>query len=403
VRIFYQDARRFLTQTKNRYDVIILGLPEPTNAQLNRYYSREFFHTAAQHLKSGGVFSFSLGSGGISLNPLRAAYLALNFNTLLQVFPEVLVFPGERVRLFASPSPGTLTADPQVLMARLTARRLEVHYVREYYLLVDLALPRLQYLASILHQQPVEINTDLNPRGYFYDLVLTGVREGLPLKDVLLALKRLPWFTPWIALGLAFFLFWLLTRGRPGLRYLTHVLVMGWGTMSLEVLMLVLYQIHLGYLYRQIGIVIAAFMLGLSAGGLLWVRLPLSPQSKSQWLVTLQLGLAALSLLLSGVLLLSQSTAWLPPDWLVQSGFVLVLALAGFAGGGIFSLSSDLWRLLRPASPTEGGLFYAVDLLGATLGTLGTSLLILPVWGILPTLGSVAALHALAALCLVGR
>ena len=42
----------------------------------------------------------------------------------------------------------------------------------------------------------------------------------------------------------------------------------------------------------------------------------------------------------------------------------------------------------------QGGMLYAADLLGATLGTLGVSLLVLPVWGILPALWLVAFLHA---------
>ena len=49
-----------------------------------------------------------------------------------------------------------------------------------------------------------------------------------------------------------------------------------------------------------------------------------------------------------------------------------------------------------------GGLLYGADLLGATLGTLGVSLLVLPVWGILPALYLVAVLHAGAGLLLLG-
>ncbi len=46
VAVFYQDARRFLASSKHRYDVILLNLPEPGSAQLNRFYSREFFQIA---------------------------------------------------------------------------------------------------------------------------------------------------------------------------------------------------------------------------------------------------------------------------------------------------------------------------------------------------------------------
>ncbi len=50
---------------------------------------------------------------------------------------------------------------------------------------------------------------------------------------------------------------------------------MGLGTMALEILVLILYQIHLGFLYRQLGLLIAAFMAGMGCGAAVgnhWVR-----------------------------------------------------------------------------------------------------------------------------------
>ena len=77
------------------------------------------------------------------------------------------------------------------------------------------------------------------------------------------------------------------------------------------------------------------------------------------------------------------------------------MIVAGFGGGGIFALSSGLWVWGRGESSAKGGLLYAADLLGSTLGTLGFSFVILPVWGICPALILVAALHAGAALLLL--
>ncbi|OGR26633.1 MAG: hypothetical protein A2139_02605 [Desulfobacca sp. RBG_16_60_12] len=70
------------------------------------------------------------------------------------------------------------------------------------------------------------------------------------------------------------------------------------------------------------------------------------------------------------------------------------MAAAGFGGGGIFALCAALWHEVQPEVRGQGGMLYAADLLGATLGTLGVSLLVLPVWGIVVALGLVAFLHA---------
>jgi spermidine synthase len=254
-----------------------------------------------------------------------------------------------------------------------------------------------------LSQQPPEVNTDLNPRCYFYDLVLSGIQEGMPVKEIFLYLRGLPAFIPWAALGLGTVLLGALVRRRRGPLYLYQVLVMGLGTMALEIVVLILYQVHLGYLYRQMGILIAAFMGGMAAGGAVGARLADRPQAGVRLAAGLQGGLACLAVLLA--LLLPRVSGLALPAWetLTQAGYALVLAAAGFGGGGIFALSAGLWAQARPVAGAKGGVLYAADLLGATLGTLGVSLLVLPVWGILPALYLVAALHAGAALMLLGH
>ncbi len=398
VRIIFQDARRFLEEAPHPYDVILMALPEPRNAQLNRYYSREFFQSVARHLEPQGVFSFSLPGAPASLSPLRAAYLALTYHTLGRVFPKVLAFPGERVRFFATAG-GSLVAPPESLAARLKERRLALQYVREYYLLFDLSRPRQEYLKGILGQHPPEVNTDLNPRCYFYDLALSGLQEGLPLPEILSALHRLAPALPWLALALATILLGALLRGRTGPLCLYQAFIMGMGAMALEILGLILYQIHQGYLYRQMGLLIAGFMGGMAAGGALGNVLARRVERAPALLAGLQGSMATLVLLLA-LVLPRISGSVLPGGW-VLGGCVLVLAAGGAAAGGGFVLSAALWVHSRAEAGAKGGVLYAVDLLGATLGALGVSLVVLPVWGILPVLYLLAALHAGAAVMMV--
>ncbi|MFZ5453537.1 MAG: fused MFS/spermidine synthase [Thermodesulfobacteriota bacterium] len=410
VHLINQDARRFLATTKERYDVILMALPGPHNAQLNRYYTREFFALAARHLQPRGVFSFSLAGSGTSLQPLRAAYLGLAYHTLRQVFPEVLVFPGERARFFASPTPGALVADPKILTSRIAARGLKLNYVRDYYLVHDLSRNRQEYLRRLLESQPPEVNTDFNPRCYFYDLVLSGIQEGLPLKELLLFLKGCSVPVLGVVLGLAILILALLFRTRAGPLYLYQVVVMGLGTMALEIVILILFQIRFGSLYRQLGLLIAAFMGGMALGGA-WGTRVIKPGAAAGTgrgprpaglpvLAALQAALADLSLIIG--LSLPYTSSWLSrwPEWLLQAGSALLLALVGALGGAVFAGSARLWVQTRPEAGGKGGILYAADLLGATVGSLGISLAVLPVWGVAPALYLVAALHAGAALML---
>jgi predicted membrane-bound spermidine synthase len=181
-------------------------------------------------------------------------------------------------------------------------------------------------------------------------------------------------------------------RRRPTGVYLAQVLVMGLAGMALEVLVLVLCQVHLGLLYRQLGLLVAAFMAGMGAGGAWGARLAARGRATSTMLAACQGGLALLALCLAIALPFQAASGYLPPEVILQGIYLVVLFTAGFAGGGVFSLASSLWQQSRPATAWRDGLFYAVDLLGATLGSLGLSLVVLPVWGIVPAFWSIAGL-----------
>lgn len=401
--LVYQEARRFLAVTPQRYDVILLNLPEPASVQLNRYYTREFFALVARCLNpQGGVFSFTLTGGETGLNPLRAAFLGVSYHTLKAVFPEVVAFPGERVRFCASNAAGLLVRDPEVLKQRLQERGLDLLYVRDYYLLTDLAPSRQEYLQHLLERQPRELNADLAPQSFFYDLILTAMREGLPTWEVLLAVKKLPLlaFLGLLgALGAGAFLF---LRPRPAAMYLAQVAVLGFGVMALEVILLLLCQLHLGLLYRELGLLIAAFMGGMGAGSAVAARFRGEDCLARRLLLLCQGFLALLAMLLALGLLLLRSAGLLLPGALLLVLYLLVLFLAGGAGGGVFALAGRLFHRSGTTLRRRDGLLYAVDLLGATFGSLGLSLLVLPVWGLLPALGLICLLHLWAAGLLFG-
>ena len=50
LRTHLTDARHFVRRTEESYDVIIVDLPDPSTAQLNRFHTREFFGQARKAL-----------------------------------------------------------------------------------------------------------------------------------------------------------------------------------------------------------------------------------------------------------------------------------------------------------------------------------------------------------------
>ncbi|OPX19516.1 MAG: hypothetical protein BZ151_08840 [Desulfobacca sp. 4484_104] len=397
VRLIHQDGRRFIKYTDSTYDLILLCLPEPKNAMLNRFYTREFFQEIRARLQPGGVFSFGLSGGGVSLSPWRAQYLALAYHTLQQVFPGVRVFPGLTVRFFASPQPGLLVSDPAVLLSRLQTRGLKLYYVREYYLYDELSPSRQAYLQQILAQTDTGINTDLFPRCYYYDLLLSWTEEVAGVRNLLLRLGPLPfWFFPAAMVPVTIGLWWRwqrpqttatgdLTNQRSG-PYLYNVLLMGLNAMALEITLIILFQIQLGFLYGQLGLLMAAFMLGMGIGSGLTPRL-----------IWDQIGAWRLSLIFQGTLVLLAGTLglglphvlelpWLNWEGYAQACFALMLGSVGFLAGGVFASQAELLQQAGTKLAISAGVLYALDLVGATLGTLGMSLVALPLWGLRQTL-----------------
>jgi spermidine synthase len=55
VKIFNEDALKFLERVDRRYDVVIIDLPDPNNESLGKLYTRSFYRLVAKHLAPTGV------------------------------------------------------------------------------------------------------------------------------------------------------------------------------------------------------------------------------------------------------------------------------------------------------------------------------------------------------------
>ncbi|MFP3867603.1 MAG: fused MFS/spermidine synthase [Desulfobacteraceae bacterium] len=415
VRLIYQDGRRFIKNTDSTYDVILLCLPEPKNALLNRFYSLEFFQEVKARLRPAGVFSFALTGAEVSLSPLRAQYLGLAYHTLQRVFPEVRVFPGLTVRFFASPRSGQLVTDPAILVSRLQARQLRLYYVREYYLYENLSPSRQAYLQQILAQTDPGLNTDLFPQCYFYDLVLSWAQEVAVVKDLLVRLRPLPFWSFPVAVVLATLGLWWRWRcpkeartGSAAYRsapYLYNIMIMGLSAMALEITLVILFQIQMGFLYGQLGLLMAAFMFGMGLGSGLTPRLIASQTGAWRWSLAFQGGTVLLAGLLSLTLPNLLKLPLLSWEGWAQAGFAMLLGSVGLLAGGVFASQAELLQQIGTELAVSAGLLYAMDLVGATLGTLGMGLMALPLWGLQQTLLLLAVfnLSALIILYTAGR
>ncbi|MGD0226414.1 MAG: spermidine synthase [Terriglobia bacterium] len=432
------DGRRYLKSTSDNFDVIIVNLPDPHTAQLNRFYTEEFYREAAARLRPGGILSFQVTSSEEYINPELADFLRCLLRTLRQVFPEVIAIPGGTVHFFAAVKPGTLTSDPQELLRRLRERRLHTQYVREYFLPFRMSRDRMQDLQLQIEPLPsTPVNRDFSPVAYYFDMVLWSVHFRNTSVHGIEALagmsfKRLMTGTM-LALAAMVPLLWMWPAGRenkPAARARRSaafaVAVVGFTELGLEILLLLGFQALYGYVYHELTILVALFMVGVALGAWWALRssrslVGASPRRDLRLLAGLQIVLAASPVLLYGLLVQLGRVSSVGGERAASEILFPALALvAGWLGGFQFLLASRVYfadgRLptgppgpsARPGSdgsspnaPESGrspGALYALDLAGACAGALALSILLIPVYGFLRTAALMAAVNLAPAL-----
>ena len=411
VRLFNQDPRIFMRRSHTRYDVILMNMGDPITAQMNRFYTKEFFTIVKQQLLPGGIFSFAVSGGESMLGPTQARFLGSIKKTLLQIFPRTLIYPGDQIRFFATDISGVLLSDHSALANRISERNLQLTYIREDNLQDALSPFRLDYLKSILEGiTGATVNKDFFPICYFHNLMMWTIQWHETLQKFLniLADLKLRWL--WAVLAIAGIIivaiFW---TGRCKFRVAVagSIFVSGAIEIVLQMIFLLSFQIIQGFVYRQLALIIAFFMTGLAIGAG-WIAWHNSSQSKTsvarELLIRIQtlicmlpFGLMLfLSLIHGGIQnILSQSAM----GWLF-SGLSLI---TGILGGLHFALAVIVMAGTGVALEKIGGGFYALDLAGAAVGVLIVALFILPIYGIMNTLLFLSILSGISLLTLLRR
>jgi spermidine synthase len=184
----------------------------------------------------------------------------------------------------------------------------------------------------------------------------------------------------------------------------------GFAEMTLEMVVLLAFQALHGYVYHEVSLIVAAFMVGAALGGgvmnrlIAAKRMPEAAGSSALgrgrgWarrplrvLITAQ-GIAMLYAFLLPSALLKAAALPLP-----NLSFPLLTLLVGFLGGMDFPLAAEL---TKGDVGRVAGLIYGADLVGACLGAFLSSALLIPVLGIPQTCYAVALLSLAGVMLLV--
>jgi spermidine synthase len=406
VRVHVADGRRYLARATEKFDVIIVDVPDPQTAQLNRFYTVEFFRSARQRLAPGGLLALELRSSEETLSPDLEEFLRCIRRTLGEVFPYLAAIPGETIHFFGAMEPGVLTSDPRLLVERLQERRLKTQYVREYFIPYRMMPDRMEQVEEQLRPLgSTPVNRDFAPIAYSFDVVLWSAQFKSGYAGWFRAAEQVPFGSVFGVLAVALLAGAALAAFAPGRKRRApsaaacSVAATGFTMMALQIFLLLAFQSVYGYVYTELAILIGLFMAGIALGSWLGMRrmgfgegAALRAMAAAQFL----LALAGPALLLTAGLLGEASGA--AANWLAaQVVFPALAALAGMLGGFQFVMAAEIFLHDRQGRPGLGAL-YAIDLLGGCAGALVLSSYLIPVFGFWKTAWLVAAINLAAAL-----
>jgi spermidine synthase len=398
VDIVHMDGRVFVkkkytgygpsTSPSEKYDVIILNLPDPYTAMLNRFYSVEFFGEITKILAQDGLFSLRLSSSENYINPEQGYYLASIYNTLKKKFQDVKILPGDTATFLASNKSGMLTYDSDILIERLKKRDIKTSFVREYYLPFKLKDLRIKYIEDSLKEfGDAKINKDFRPIGYLYhtSLWISAFHSGRGILSYLEKINLNLFISVVTFLFILGFLIQRLKKTSFKIPLVLSIGTTGMSEISFQIIVILAFQFLYGYMYYRIGAILTSFMIGLVMGSFFINRLlgriknEISLYLKTQFFICLYP--LILPFLFSYIARINLTDPYIGNR--LQLSFVLLPIVAGFMGGFQFPLANKIALKNSQRKAKTTGLLYSTDLLGSCIGGLLIGMIFVPILGII--------------------
>lgn len=383
-RRFVMEAARSAHGPENRFDLVFLQQPDAWTARLNRYYTREFFMDLRAILNWGGVTAMRLTSAENYVSEITNPYTATIYQTLKSVFPVISVSPGPTSFLAASWTPDSVSSDPRILAERY--KRLARPPADLQAIFISLyPEQKTGFIKKALDEYPPRsLNRDHRPIAYFLCSRLLGWTSGSPLSGWFDFFEKVEFRSLFVILSglcLLMLLRAVLRRHKaPGnFSLLLASAAGGFAGLCFEILTIFYFQNIWGYVYQAIGLLIAAFMLGMGTGAVCLYRYlekkPLSPKKARNRLAAIQLliavaGLTGMPLMKAFARMAGGSGQITLFFWLGGIGFLI---------GAILPLA--LYSHDRQATAAKAGFLIAADYLGGAIGALAAASFLLPLYG----------------------
>ncbi len=406
VNIEYLDGRFFIKKTHHRYDLVLVGISNPSTLQINRLFSKEFFSLVKERLEKGGILVMVSPGSLTYLSKALGDLNACTLNTLKEVYPYVRVIPGDFNLFLASTSKGVSLINHTLLSQRLNERKLEVSLLTPFHIKYKLDSRWSDWFFTSLKGATEKINQDFSPLGMFYSLAYWNSLFSPHMKWLFKWFEQVSLKLLSIPLAIFTLLFLIICFKAPTISTKLSIpfaiMASGFAGMIFDLALIYTFQAVYGYVFHQIGLLVAAFMVGIAAGSLTMTSLLKRVKRNFFFFIGLELAMILFSVALPAIFLLF--SPYLDSPAVFSFFRVIFFVLSFFSGlliGAQFPLANKIYLKRSPNLSGTAGLLYGADLAGGWIGGLLGGVVLLPVLGLVQTCMAVVLLKMTSLLILL--
>jgi spermidine synthase len=343
-----------LQSAENTYDVVIINSAPPLTAQLNRFYTQEFYNSIKQNLSRDGIIALRMEATENYIGTEASNLQGIVYNTLKSVFKNILLIPAGANHYIASDSELTYN-----FTQAIENRAIETDYINKFYLDEFSLEFRSKEILNGLNRY-AEVNYNFKPVAFYYHI------------KYMLSFFELNIY--WVLAGIA--IIFLLAVFKYNLNEIT-MFSAGFSLSLSEIIIIFVFQVIYGNLYQHIGVIVALFMIGLALGALLIQKI--SILKKLNISSYLYLMVFCLILLMLSINLTKSISSYTGIVFMILSIVILIIS---FLTGCIFSKST---QRNKDDVRKSAGKIYSSDLVGSAFGIIVVSAFLIPILGVYNT------------------
>jgi len=383
VNIINADGRFFVRTTKSRYDIVLIGISNPAELSVNRFFTKEFFSLLKPKLKPNAIVGFFLPGSLTYLSHQVRDLNACILNALKDTYTYVRIIPGDYNMFLASDFRGIMEVDTNLISAKINQRNIKTGLLLPAYLNYRLDKKRLDWFMESMSDATSKVNQDTAPFAVFETLVIWNKQFSTAIAHFFEFFQNSDLGCAATLIFIVTFILLLLFYRKPAFSKLSlaySIGTTGFFGMLMSLVLIFSFQAYYGYLYYQIGVLISIFMAGAALGSILITRY--LPRIKRT--LALFFRIEMLIILFSGILAFILSRL-LGHVYSLALIFAVLFFISGFLVGVEFPLACKIYSDKESQIGQTSGLLYFSDLAGGWVAGMLGGIVFLPILGLFST------------------